>query len=71
MNETQTKNRSLQEADALIIALKSRRFVIVRKNESQKLYPAEPICKRIRDLQPGDEVYYQGTLDTVCGLSAY
>ena len=70
MNETQSNARSLEEAEALIIALKSRRFVIVRKDDPKRLYP-EPICKRIRDLRPGDTVHYPGTLDTVCALGEY
>ena len=70
MNETQTQHSPLEDADALIIALQSQRFVIVRKDEPKRLYP-DPICKRIRDLKPGDAVHYQGTMNTVCGVLAY
>ncbi len=70
MHEDQHHHRSLENAEAVIIALKSRRFVIVRKHGPKRLY-AEPICKRIRDLRPGDPVNYRGRLDTVCGLCAY
>jgi hypothetical protein len=70
MNETLFQNRSLEDADAVIIALRSKRFVIVRQDDTGRLYP-EPLCKRIRDLRPGDTVHYQGKRDTVCGLCAY
>ncbi len=70
MNQLQSHHRSLEDATAVIIALKSRRFVIVRKDEPKPLYP-EPICKRIRDLRAGDTIHYHGKRDTVCGIDAY
>jgi len=70
MNQTQIHNSSLDNADAVIIALESKKFVIVRSDDPKRLVP-EPICKRIRDLQPGDTVHYQGSRETVCGLRRY
>ena len=70
MNQTQTHNSSLENADAVIVALESKKFVIVRRDDSRRLLP-DPICKRIRDLKPGDTVQYQGLRETVCGVSRY
>ena len=67
---------SLDDCDAVIIALKAMvgppRYVIVRQDERQRrMFPTERICKRIRDLQPGDEVIYNGRRETVHGLCAF
>ena len=60
-----------ENAEALIIALRSRRFVIIRQDAPKRLLAANPICKRIRDLRPGDEVYYDGKPDQILSLAEY
>lgn len=68
---SKTNERKLENAKAIIIALRSKRFVIVRQNERKRLFPTNPICKRIRDLEPGDEVIYEGQSDSVMSLCEY
>ena len=65
------KSTSLENADALLIALRSQRYVVVRRDRPLRLVPAERICKPVRDLKPGDEVFYNGRRDEVLSLCVY
>ncbi|MCA9137234.1 MAG: hypothetical protein KDB00_10755 [Planctomycetales bacterium] len=54
-----------------MISLASQRFVIVRRNEKIRIWSAEQICRPVRDLRPGEQVYYNGNRDTVRALAVY
>ncbi len=65
------KSTSLENAEAMLIALRSQRYVVVRRDRPLRLVPADRVCKRIRDLNPGDEVLYNGRRDQVVSLCVY
>jgi hypothetical protein len=71
MDTPQSNERSSAEPAAVIIALQSRRFVIIRPDETEKLSSADAADKPISDLQPGDQVLYAGRQDTVRSVCAY
>ena len=62
---------SLETCDAVLIALASRRFVIVRRDGKIPLWSAERLCRPIRELRRGECVYYKGNRDTVEALAVY
>ncbi|NND98165.1 MAG: hypothetical protein HKN47_12630 [Pirellulaceae bacterium] len=66
-----THSASLENCDAVMVSLRGGRFVIVRRDGPKRMFPVEPICKRIRDLQPGDAVFYKGQRETVHSLCVY
>ncbi len=65
------KSTSLEDADAMLIALRSHRYVVVRRDRPLRLVPADTVCMRVRDLKPGDEVFYNGRRDEVISLCVY
>jgi len=60
----------LESCDAVMIGL-SRRYVIVWRDRPCKLQVTQPARDRVRDLQPGDEVGYNGEQDVVRSLAVY
>ena len=71
MDAPQSNDSCSEDATAVIIALESRRFVIVRPDETEKLYPGDPVGRPLGDLKPGDRVYYAGRQDTVRSVCTY
>ena len=71
MDTPQSNDNCSEQAAAVIIALESRRFVIIRPDETEKLYPGDPVGRPLGDLRPGDQVYYGGRQDTVRSLGTY
>ena len=61
----------LENCDAVMIAIGPTRYLIVRREDAKRVTPLERICKRIRDLKPGDEIFYHGRRETVFGVCAY
>ena len=61
----------LENCDAVIVGLSPTRYAIIRRDEAARLVPVERICKRIRDLRPGDEVIYNGQRETIHRISAF
>ena len=66
-----SKFSRLENCDAVMVALSRTRFAIIHRDDAKRMVPAERICKRIRDLKPGDEVIYNGRRETVHGLCAF
>ncbi|TWU04565.1 hypothetical protein [Stieleria varia] len=62
---------SLANCDAVIIALQSRRFVIVYRDRPTRMLPVDQICRPVRSLQPGQCVFYKGRVETVRALAVY
>lgn len=62
---------SLAECDAVLIALQSRRFVIVRRGRGIPVWSAEQLCRPIRELRRGEAVYYKGNRDVVRAMTVY
>ena len=62
---------SVQNCEAMLICLNSRRFVVARPDEPKDLWPIDGGWKKLRDLKPGDEVIYKGEQTTVRALDVY
>lgn len=62
---------SIENCDALLIALASQRFVIVRRGGKIRIWSAEQLCRPVRELRPGEAVYYDGRPDQVRALVVY
>ena len=62
---------TIETCDALMIALDSQRLVIVRRDDKIRIWSAEQLCRPVRQLPPGDRVYYNGGLDKVRALAVY
>lgn len=56
---------------AVMLGLGSRRFVIVRRDDPIPLRSGQPRRGRVRDLQPGDEVFYKGQRVLVRSVEIY
>lgn len=68
--------RTLQNCDNVIIAFQSRRFVIHRFNENDgdvrpRMRAVDQLCKSIREMQPGQEVYYKGRIERLIAIAPY
>ncbi|MEO1524050.1 MAG: hypothetical protein AAFX06_01375 [Planctomycetota bacterium] len=64
-------SRSIDDCEALMIGLRSKRIVIVRCDDPIRLRSVERICKPVRQLRPGEEVYYNGKREQVRSVSVY
>lgn len=62
---------SLQNCEAVLICLNTRRFVVARHGEPKNLWPINGGWDKLRDLKPGDEVIYKGDRTTVRALDVY
>ena len=62
---------TLENCEALMVSLASQRFVIVRRDGKIRIWSAEQICRPVRQLRPGERVYYNGDLDTVRATAVY
>ena len=75
MNETKSErglvSKPVEDADAVIIALTSRRYVIVHRDGATRLRSAEQLCRPLHRLRPGEMVYYKGRRDEVRAITAY
>ena len=54
-----------------MISLESQRVVIVRRDGRIRVWSAERICRPVRELRPGESVYYNGRPDTVRAMAIY
>lgn len=68
---TATERETLENCDAVMVALGNRRYVIIRRDEPTELRSLDPRRSRIRDLQPGDQVVYKGQQTFVRSLQVY
>lgn len=66
-----TPSLTIENCDALMISLTSQRFVIVRRDGPIRIWSAEQICRPLRNLRPGEPVYYNGRRETVRALAVY
>lgn len=73
MNSPPAVNPSpcLESCDAVIIALQSRRYVVVYRDRPIVIWPMDRICRSIRTLRPGDKVRYKGKTDIVQVMKVY
>ncbi|MGI9474377.1 MAG: hypothetical protein ACR2NZ_22740 [Rubripirellula sp.] len=62
---------SVENCEAVLICLNSRRFVVARPNEPKDLWPVDGGWEKLRQLKPGDEVIYKGDRTTVRALDVY
>ena len=62
---------SIENCDALIFSLASRRIVIVRRDGPIRIWSAQQLCRPIRELTLGEAVFYNGHRDTVRAMSIY
>lgn len=62
---------NLENCESILIGLETRRFVVVRTDEPENLWPIAGGWDKLRDLKPGDEVIYKGARTTVRALQAY
>lgn len=62
---------ALEDCDAVLICLNTRRFVVVRYAEPKNLWPIDGGWEKLRRLQPGDQVVYKGLIATVLALEVY
>lgn len=66
-----TAEPELDSCQSLLICLSTRRFVVVRTDEPENLWPIDGGWDKIRELKPGDEVIYKGQRATVRRLDTY
>ncbi|MDE0862991.1 MAG: hypothetical protein OSA98_04330 [Rubripirellula sp.] len=62
---------SVEDCEAVLICLNSRRFVVARPGEPRDLWPLGGGWDKLRQLKPGDEVIYKGHLTTVRAVDVY
>ena len=62
---------SLETCDALLISLRSQRFVVVRRGGRIPICSAERVCRPLRELRPGERVFYKGQPDQVRAMAVY
>ncbi len=62
---------SLQDCEAVLICLNTRRFVVARPGDPRDLWPIDGGWEKLRHLKPGDEVIYKGNRTTVRALDVY
>ena len=62
---------SLENCQAVLICLNTRRFIVVRHDEPKNLWPIDGGWDRLRDLKAGDEVIYKGDRTTIRALDVY
>ena len=61
----------LENAQALAFWFSPLRCVIVWQDNPGHLQPVNRETKRLRDIQPGDEVYWRGELQTIKSVAVY
>ena len=62
---------SLQDCEAVLVCLNTKRFVIVRYDEPKDFWPVDGGWEKLRDLKPGDEVIYKGDRTTIRAIDVY
>jgi hypothetical protein len=62
---------SLENCEAILICLNTRRFIVARHDEPKNLWPIGGGWDKLRDLKPGDEVIYKGDRTTVRAVDVY
>lgn len=62
---------SMENCDALLVSLASRRIIVARRGQRVCLWSAEQFCKPMRAIKPGEKVFYNGQLDTVRAIAVY
>jgi hypothetical protein len=71
MNSTTAATNPLELCQAVMLGLGPRRYLIVRRERPSLLHACGAASKRIRDLQPGDEVIYRGERVVVRSVEVY
>ena len=59
------------EPQATIVALRSRRFLIVRGDCPNRVRSKERLCKPVSEFRSGERVYYQGREEIVRAVARY
>ncbi|MBD54330.1 MAG: hypothetical protein CMM05_04505 [Rhodopirellula sp.] len=62
---------TVEDCEAVLICLSTRRFVVARPGEPRDLWPVDGGWDKLRDLKPGDEVVYKGNVTTVRAVDVY
>lgn len=62
---------SMENCDALLVSLASRRIIVARRGQRVCLWSAERFCRPLRSIKPGEKVFYNGQLDTVRAIAIY
>ncbi|TWU49602.1 hypothetical protein [Rubripirellula reticaptiva] len=70
-DEDELDSRTLENCEAMIVCLNTRRFVIVRPGEAINVWPCDRGWDDIRNLHPGDKVIYKGTTTQVSAVEVY
>jgi len=60
-----------EQCEALLIALASRRYVIIRRDGPIRLWSADQLCRPVRHFRVGESVYYDGKPDRVRAIGIY
>ena len=66
-----TRPNALEACNAVMIGLGPRWFVIIRRDDEPRLQRVVSTPARIRDLVPGDEVFYKGRRHVVRSVQPY
>lgn len=66
-----TAAESLEDCRAVMLGLGARRYAVIRRDGPNLLRSLLPQRRRVRDLQPGDEVIYKGERVTVRSVEIY
>ena len=69
--ESLPASKTLENCDALMIGLRSHRVLIVHRDGPIRVWSAERLCKPLRELQPGESVYYNGNREEVRRVCVY
>lgn len=62
---------SLENCEAILICLNTRRFVVARHDQPKDLWPVDGGWAKLRHLKPGDEVIYKGARTVVRAVAVY
>ena len=70
--QTDPVGPTLEDCEALLIGLSTRRFLVLRPAERQAhFWPVHGGWEKVRSLRPGDEVIHQGVKATVRAIEVY
>ncbi|WP_149495544.1 hypothetical protein [Roseiconus lacunae] len=64
-------SKSIDDCDALMVLLRSGKIVITHREGPVRLCSAQRVCKPLRYLRAGEDVYYNGRRDTVRAIMVY
>ncbi|MDA8745168.1 hypothetical protein N9N28_11090 [Rubripirellula amarantea] len=69
--DCENDHSTLLNADAIMVCLEGRRFVVVRTDEPSELHFADETERDLRELRRGDAVIYRGKPTTVRAVGVY